>query len=352
MGLISRVSSRTYRTKRRSGLVTTTLQTNKMPKKKLWSEKQLGRRGWKANYFEKLLDAMRTYNKFLLVSADNVSSKQFAEIRRSIRGKGLIIMGKNTMMKKCIRMNLDEFPEYEKVCSALVGNVGFVFTNSELTEIRDLLLDNKIAAPARAGAVSPIDVIIPPLNTGMGPDKTSFFQALSIQTRIMRGTVEIVSAVHLLKPGDKVGMSEATLLNMLKISPFTYGLVVEQCFEDGTLFEPEVLDITPEDIRAKFMAGVNNIAAVSLNIGYPTVASAPHSMANAFRKLMATAAATDVTFPEVQKVKDFLADPSAFVVEAAPVEAVENAAAAVVEEDESEEESSMDMGGFFGEDSD
>merc|ERR1711981_477534 len=130
MGLISRVSSRTYRTKRRSGLVTTTLQTNKMPKKKLWSEKQLGRRGWKANYFEKLIDAMENYNKFLLVSADNVSSKQFVQIRQSIRGKGLIIMGKNTMMKKCIRMNLDRFPEYEKVCPALVGNVGFLFTLS------------------------------------------------------------------------------------------------------------------------------------------------------------------------------------------------------------------------------
>merc|ERR1711981_1152904 len=269
-----------------------------------------------------------------------------------IRGKGLIIMGKNTMMKKCIRMNLDRFPDYEKVLSALVGNVGFLFTNGDLKEMRNLCLENKIAAPARAGAISPLDVIVPPQNTGMGPDKTAFFQALQIQTKIMRGTVEIVSAVHILKPGDKVGMSEATLLNMLGISPFTYGLKIESCFEDGSLFEPEVLDITPDDIRAKFMAGVNNIAAVSLNIGYPTVASAPHSMANAFRKLMAIAAATDVTFPQVQKVKDFLADPSAFVVEAAPVEAVENAAAAVVEEDESEEESSMDMGGFFGEDSD
>jgi len=325
-----------------------------MPKKKIWSEKQLGRRGWKANYFEKLLDAMRTYSKFLLVSADNVSSKQFAEIRRSIRGKGLIVMGKNTMMKKCIRMHLDEFPDYEKVCSSLVGNVGFVFTNGELSDIRDLLLENKIAAPARAGAVSPIDVIVPPQNTGMGPDKTAFFQALSIQTRIMRGTVEIVSAVHLLKPGDKVGMSEATLLNMLKISPFTYGLIVEACYEDGTLFDPEVLDITPEDIRAKFMNGVNNIAAVSLNIGYPTIASAPHSMANAFKRLMAIAAATEVTFPEVQTVKDYLADPSAFVVESSAVveEAGGGAAAVEAVDDESDEESSMDMGGFFGEESD
>merc|ERR1712110_569995 len=256
-------------------------------------------------------------------------------------------------MKKCIKGVLEDLPEYEKVMPLLVQNVGFVFTNNDLKEIRDEVLANKVAAPARAGAIVPpgVDVIVPAQNTGMGPEKTSFFQALSIQTKIARGTIEIVTPVHLLKPGDKVGASEATLLNMLKISPFSYGLKVEACYDEGSMFEPEVLDITPEDIRAKFMAGVNNIAAVSLNIGYPTVASAPHSMANAFRKLMAIAAATDVTFPQVQKVKDFLADPSAFVVETA-AEVVEETAAAVVEEDESEEESSMDMGGFFGEESD
>ena len=33
--------------------------------------------------------------------------------------------------------------------------------------------------------------------------------------------------MRLIKTGDKVGASEATLLNMLNISPFTYGLQIE-----------------------------------------------------------------------------------------------------------------------------
>merc|ERR1712019_19469 len=209
---------------------------------------------WKKNYFEKLENAIRNNSKFMLVNADNVASLQFAQIRASVRGKAEIIMGKNTMMKKVIRGLLDEFPDYEKVLPALVENAGFVFTNGDLIEIRDLLLENKKAAPARAGAIAPVDVIVPAQNTGLGPEKTSFFQALSIQTKIARGTIEIVSDVHSLKPGDKVGASEASLLNMLKISPFSYGLQVVQCYEEGSLFAPEILDITEEDIRAKFMA--------------------------------------------------------------------------------------------------
>jgi large subunit ribosomal protein LP0 len=58
--------------------------------------------------------------------------------------------------------------------------------------------------------------------------------------------------VHILKEGDKVGASEATLLNMLNISPFSYGLAVQMVYDSGTIFEPKILDITPEDLFARF----------------------------------------------------------------------------------------------------
>jgi len=310
-----------------------------MPKSKTFPS----RSAWKQNYFEKLENAIRNHSKFLLVNADNVASLQFAQIRAALRGKAHIVMGKNTMMKKVIRGLIDEFPDYEKVLPLLVQNVGFVFTNGDLKETRDEVLTHKKAAPARAGALSPVDVIVPAQNTGMGPEKTSFFQALSIQTKIARGTIEIVSPVHLLKPGDKVGQSESTLLNMLKISPFTYGLEVVACYDEGSVFEPAVLDITEDDIRARFMAAVNNVAAVSLNIGYPTAVSAPHSIANGLKKLIAIAAATDITFPAAEKTKAFLADPSAFAV-AAPVVEEKAADAPAAAAEESEEESDSDMG--------
>merc|ERR1711990_1363223 len=135
---------------------------------------------------------------------------------------------------------------------------------------------------------------------------------------------------------------------MLKVSPFSYGLVVNMCFDEGSVFEPEELDITPDDVRAKFMAGVNNIAAVSLNIGYPTIASAPHSIANGLRKLIAIAAASEITFKEAETAKAYLADPSAFVVEEVVEEKVE-VDQAPVDEDDDDSDSSFG-GGMFGSD--
>merc|ERR1712038_2034710 len=187
----------------------------------------------KSNYFAKLTQLLDEYPKCFIVGADNVGSKQMQQIRSSLRGFGVVLMGKNTMMRKAIRGHLDSNPDLEKLLPHIKGNVGFVFTKGDLSEVRDIILKNKVAAPAKAGAIAPIPVMIPPQNTGMGPEKTSFFQALNIPTKIAKGTIEILNEVKLLAPGDKVGASEATLLNMLNVSPFTYGLIIEQVYDSG-----------------------------------------------------------------------------------------------------------------------
>merc|ERR1712121_317297 len=248
------------------------------------------------------------------------------KIRIALRGHGEVLMGKNTMMRKAIRGHLDNNPAREKILPHIKGNIGFVFTKGDLTEIRQIIMDNKVAVPAKAGALAPDVVKVPPQNTVLGPEKTSFFQALNIPTKISKGTIEILNEVKLLNPGDRVGASEATLLNMLNISPFTYGLGIEQVYDSGTVFDPSILDITDDDLRKRFMEGVVNLTCVSLAMGYPTIASVPHVIVNGFKNLLAIAASTEVEFKEAETIKEFLKDPSKFAAATsatdAPVEEV------------------------------
>ena len=281
------------------------------------------------------------------MGVDNVGSKQMQQIRGSLRAHAQLLMGKNTMMRKALRGHLENNPALERLLPYIKGNIGFVFTNEDLVEVRDKILENKVKAPARAGAVAPLDVKIPPQNTGLGPEKTSFFQALQIPTKIAKGTIEILNEIHLIKKGDKVGASEATLLNMLNISPFTYGLVIRQVYDSGTIFSPDILDITPEDLRAQFLEGVRNVAAVSLAIGYPTVASAPHSIVNGLKNLIAIACETDISFKAAEKAKEYLKDPSKFAsAVAAPAAAASPAKEAKKEEKKEESEEEDDDMGF------
>jgi len=313
------------------------------------------KKAWKTGYFMRIGTLFEEYPKCFLVGVDNVGSKQMQEIRQAMRGHGEILMGKNTMIRKAIREQVkQEAPG--KLLPYIVGNVGFVFTNEDLGEIRKKLLENKRGAPAKAGALAPCDVTLPPQNTGMGPEKTSFFQALQIPTKITRGTIEILNEVHLIKTGDKVGASEAALLNMLNIQPFSYGLAVQQVYDNGAIYSPEVLDVTNEELLARFQQGVNNVAAVSLEIGYPTKASIPHSIVNAFKNLLAVAAETDVEFKEAEKLKEYLKDPSKFAAAAAAAPSAGGSSAAAAapvaetkkpaEKEESEEEDDF-VGGLF-----
>lgn len=224
------------------------------------------------------------------------------QIRVALRGKGVVVMGKNTMVRRALRSILTEYPQFERLLPHVRGNIGFVFTSTDLKEVRDLITENKVAAPARAGAFAPLNVTIPAGNTGMEPGKTSFFQALGIPTKISRGTIEIVNDVQVVTAGTRVGASEATLLNLLNISPFTFGMTVVQIFDGGNVFPPDVLDVSEKELLDRFFSGVSTIASISLALNYPTLVSVTHSLVNAYKNLLAVSIATEYTFEGAEKV--------------------------------------------------
>jgi len=310
-----------------------------------------GRSANKAGYFDKLKGLLEEYQSIFIVGVDNVSSQQMHEIRHALRGEGVVLMGKNTMVRRAVKGFIADTPEYERILPFVKGNVGFVFTNGDLKTIRDKILANKVAAPARAGAIAPADVYVPAGNTGMEPGKTSFFQALGVPTKIARGTIEITSDLKLVEAGTKVGASEATLLNMLNISPFTYGMGISQVYDQGNTFPPSVLDIEESQLLKAFSSAIATIAAISLATNFPTLPSVMHSVVNSYKKVLAVAVETEYSWPEIEELKDRIANPDAYAgaaitttTEAAP--AAETTKEAEKEE-EAEESGDEGFGGLF-----
>jgi len=310
----------------------------------------------KITYDGKLCQLLDEFSQILIVNADNVGSKQLQSIRSGLRGDSVVLMGKNTMMKRSVRMHAEKTGNnaFLNLIPLLVGNVGLIFTKGDLKEVSEEVAKYKVGAPARVGLVAPIDVVVPPGNTGLDPSQTSFFQVLNIPTKINKGTVEIITPVELIKKGDKVGSSEAALLAKLGIRPFSYGLVVLSVYDNGSVFSPEVLDLTDDDLVAKFAIGVSMVTSLSLAISFPTLAAAPHMFVNAYKNVLAIAVATGYSYPEADEVKEYLKDPSKFAVAAAAPAAIASAEPAAAKEEkkeEPEEESDEDIGfGLFGDD--
>lgn len=300
------------------------------------------RRVRKQKYSAELLRCLESYKNIVIVNVDNVGSSQMQKVRLALRGKGVLLMGKNTIIRKFIREQVANNPKLEVLLPFVFGNVGFVFTNYDLKQTRELITSNKVPAAAKTGTIAPNDVFIPAGPTGLDPGQTSFFQALNIATKIEKGAIAIINQVHLIKTSDKVTASHVALLTKLNIQPFHFGFKVTDIYEDGVCYKSEILDITPAQLEEKFLNGVSKLAALSLAIGYPTQASLPHLVGNAFKKLMSIAIEADLDIPQVQEFKAKLASGAAAAAAAPTAAAAAAPAAAAAKKEEAKKEKSAE----------
>jgi len=315
----------------------------------------------KVAYATKLNKLFDTYKKVLFCSLDNVRSQQIHDVRRGLRGKAVLLMGKKTMQKKIISIrggasgasDLDKDLKKTLVDeNFLSGNLALLFTNADISEINEVCQKYRVQAPARVGAVSPVEVIIPAGNTGLEPTQTSFFQALNIATKISKGTVEIVADKKVLGVGDKVDSSIAALLAKLKISPFFYSVEVVAMWEGGIMFSKDDLNVTDASIEASLLSGISNLTALSLGSGVLTELSFPHAILDGFKNLLAASVETSYTFPEYDAATTIknIKEGKVTAVAAAPAAsgaAAAAAPAAAAKAAEPEEEEDFGMGGLF-----
>lgn len=308
-----------------------------------------------------------SYERLVFVKLDNVTSQQMHKVRRDLQGIAEMVVGKKTTQKKIILLRSEgknatpnDRAMWEKLCrdNFLTGNTALCFTNKQPADLVTVFERYRVQAPARVGAVSPVEVIIPAGNTGMEPTQTSFFQALNIMTKIDKGTVAIVNDKKVLSPGEKVDTSVAALLQKLKISPFFYNPEIVGVWEKGVLFTPEDLALTESVIAEAFATGISRLTGLSLGSGIATELSLPHAIAAGFKNLLAAAVATDFVFTEYNSkslIQDIKSGKVAAAAAPAPAAAAPKAAAPAAgkkeepkkKEPEPDEDDDMFGGGLF-----
>lgn len=331
-------------------------------------------RAEKYAYWEKLWQLVEECRQILLVDATNVGSKQIMDIRRDLRGRATVLFGKNTLIRTGLKRRIakpeesDEdfakrkdkwFPmdELKELIPLIKKNVGLVFCKGSLSDIQKVVEESKVPAEAKTGSIAPIDVTVPAGSTGMDPSQTAFFQALGISTKIVKSQIEIVTDVHIIEKGKKVGSSEAVLLKKLNIRPFSYGFKIVNVYDNGSVYSSEALKISDDEIAQKFAMGLRNVAAISIGAGYPTAAALPYAFSSGFRNLVSIAAEAGYSFKEGDSLINLLQNPEAFLaaqaataVVAAPTAKTAEAKPAAAAKVDEEEAADADIGGMFGDD--
>ena len=238
-------------------------------------------------------------------------------------------------------------PNIEKILLQLKGNTNLIFSNGDLGEVKTILDSEVRPSPAKPGMIAPDDVVIPAGPTGLDPKQTSFFGNLQIQTKIVKAQIDIVAEKKVIIAGEKIGSTEAQLLDKLKIYPFQYKMEVKKVLQNGSMFDAKVLNLGTAEIIAKLKAAISIQASLSLGSGYATSASAPHSLLKGFKNLAAVAAFSGYEFKQATVLLN-----AAKNAPAAGAAGGAGAKAAAVVEEKKEEVEDVDMGGLFGDDDD
>jgi len=251
-------------------------------------KKKTERRVKKENYYERIQEQALKYKNCLFVNADNVSSLQISKLRRRLRDIGAyMIMGKNTLMKSALthantkpeegdadyeerKGNWTFSTNIDKIIGQLKGNTNLIFTNGDLADIKTVLDSEVRESPAKAGMIAPKDVSVPVGPTGLDPKQTNFFQTLQIQTKIVKGQIDIIAEKQVIFVDTKVDSTQAALLDKLKIYPFEYKMKITKILQDENLFDAAVLDKTESVILAAFSRAVGMQTALALGLGVPT----------------------------------------------------------------------------------
>jgi large subunit ribosomal protein LP0 len=251
----------------------------------------------KIQMFEKTQKLFSQYNNFMILNLHRVQSTQFKNIIAELNPSVKILFAKKKIMKKALR-ELDE-TKYADLISQIKGNVLIAFFDgTDPKAFYELSMSNRRDSLAVAGDLATKDIVIPTGPTGLSPENINHFQAAKMNIKIVKGKIEVASDHVLVRAGKNVTTSQANLLKMLNIYPFQFGLEILKVFENGEVYDKDVLLIDSSDAESCVSSAIASVAALSLGTGMLTEASLPFEIRNAADILTMVSLAVD--FPIVE----------------------------------------------------
>lgn len=297
---------------------------------------------WKIKEVEYLKELISKYKVIGIADLTGLPSAQLQQIRKRLRGKAVLRVTKNTLMKIALSQsnlkNIDELIKY------LQGSNIFVFTNMNPFELHMILEKYKMSAPAKPGDKAPKEIIIPAGNTGIPPGPIlSVFGKLKIPTKIQEGTIWVSKDTVVAKPGDVISADLASILQKLGIEPIEVGVRLKVVYDNGLIIPAEKLAINLDEYKCQIAEAHLNALKVALTAVIPEPEALKLAVAKAYIDALAVAVEasyiTDETLPHILAKAYATAQALASVLaQVAPELGLEVAKPAVTEEKKEEKE--------------
>jgi len=223
---------------------------------------------WKKDEVAEIKKNAKEYKLIGLVDMYGIPAQQVQQIRRNLRGKAVIKMTRNTLIKHAF----DEIGgDVKNLTKYLSGHSAIIFTNDNPFKLYKQLEKTKTKMAAKPGEKAPEDIVVPggPTSFKPGPIVGELQQA-GIPAAIEGGKVKIKETKTVAKKGAVISPKLAAALVKLDIKPMDVGLALQAAFHEGSVYEPSVLAVDETVILGQIALASRQATALSIEAAIPT----------------------------------------------------------------------------------
>jgi len=220
---------------------------------------------YKKKIVNDMTNLMKQYKIVGMVNMEDMPAPQLQSMRSELRGKVELFMTKKRFMKIAIEKVKNEKKNIEELEKYFEGMPALLFTNESPFKLSKILKKSKTKAPAKPGQIAPSDIVVYKGPTPFAPGPIiSELSSAGLKVGVENGKVAVKEDTVVVKKGEKIKPKVAEILARLDIKPMDIGLGLVAAYEDGIIYQKDILDVDEE----QYQDNINLAAAQAFNLAF------------------------------------------------------------------------------------
>jgi len=253
-----------------------------------------------------LLEALETYRIIIIIETSQATSNIINNIRKKLCSedkRNTLILGKRSIFLLAI----DQYSRTNKAILSVkpylkTGVCGLLFSFSDPQTLCSIIKSECQWESLSEGISCPVDIYLPKGPLPLNPTQTSFFPALNIATKISKGKIEVINEALLVKQGEQVSYSVATLLKSIQMKPIPRVVTIKGIYNMGYIQQPDKLIEKDEGILRRFNQTLCDIECLCIGINYPTILNFMRTVWQGYTNLYAISMESNYSFNHGQMI--------------------------------------------------
>ena len=257
---------------------------------------------WKRDRVGELAAILSSDGVLGVVDIGGVPAKNMLSMRKDLRSSMSITMAKKTLMRLAWEQSGRPMGDFDTLLDGAI-QPAIVHTDSmNAFQLFSELEKTRQGRAAKAGEISPIDIIVEKGPTQFGPGPiVGEFNAVGIPAKIDKGKVAIQKTTTVVGQGEVISADLGIMLAKLGINPIEIGIILTGAIEDGFLFEADSLNLDTDGFRTDIITATSGAFNLACNIRWFSSQTMPTLLAKASGEATSVAVeagiTNDVTIP-------------------------------------------------------